>query len=113
MDLWENVKGFYKEKFDIEPEIVDLFCDFSVLLLCVSGSSNKSISNFLDMDALDVENTLLKYYGFPGWLDDLEINPIRKFKEGTLTSDIQYYEVLEMLCEKFSYLEELLNERWI
>jgi hypothetical protein len=112
MDLWDNVKGFYKEKFDIEPEIVELFCDFSVLLLCVSGSSNKSIANFLDMDIEEVRNINKKYIGFFGFDEDLPINPIRQYREDKLSYWDRNYDLLR-ICGRFEELEKLLNDNWI
>lgn len=108
--VWDEIKQFYRDKFDIEPEIVDLFCDFSVLLLCVSGSSNKSISEFLDIDIDEVENVNQKYFGFGGWIKDLPINPIRLYKEGKVGDAGEF---ITMICERFIELEKVLNDNWI
>ena len=110
MELWDNVKGFYKEKFDIEPEIVELFCDFSVLLLCASGSGNLSIANILDMDLDEVKLIIHSYLEFDGWEKDLEYNPLKLYKDNIL---FIYDKDVFQVCAKFLKLEKLLNDNWI
>lgn len=108
-EVWENVKRFYKEKFDIEPEIVDLYCDYSVLLMCATGASNQSIANFLGMERKEVAAIVNKYFDiFYGWGEDLSTNPLKMYRDGEL---IDYLEL--KVCEKFVELEKLLDEKWV
>ena len=78
---WETVRQFYMESFGIAPELVDLMASNEILLMCVSGSSNESISRILNVDKESVAEILDVILTFPGWEKDLDFSPYRIFKE--------------------------------
>jgi hypothetical protein len=109
-NLWEQIRQFYQDRLGIEPSLVEIMADFEVLKLCASGSSNTTIAGFLNMDAELVSNIIDKHFGFMGWKIDLDINPIRLYKNGELHLD---NDTTQKVCETFSCLERLLDEKWI
>jgi hypothetical protein len=72
---WDAVRQFYMESFGISPELVDLMASNEILLMCVSGASNSSISRILNIDKDAVEEILLTIFSFNGWEDDIEFSP--------------------------------------
>lgn len=127
---WEDVKSFYTETFKVSPELVDLVAISDVLLMSVSGSSNTSISKFLDLDTQVVEEILDTALGFKGWENDLEFNPYQIYaflkNIDSVTEPNFKRECLAILglpnatvhlifhlCKQYSDIEERIGEEWI
>jgi len=72
---WKNLKDFYKNCFKIDGKVMEMLADYDVVLLCVSGLSNKTISNFLGICTSEVRKIIMKNLHFLGWEDDLDWNP--------------------------------------
>jgi hypothetical protein len=72
---WTQFKKFYKTSFNLDGKIMDMLADYDVLLLCVSGLSNLSISEFLDVSIKEVRKILMENLHFLGWEEDLKWNP--------------------------------------
>jgi hypothetical protein len=74
---WNAVRQFYVESFGINPDVVDLMASNEILLMCVSGASNRSISLTLNMDESDVQEIISTILDFSGWTVDLDVNPLK------------------------------------
>jgi hypothetical protein len=72
---WKQLKKFYKTQFNLNGEILEILADYDVLLLCVSGLSNLTISKFLDITTSEVRKIIMKNLHFLGWEEDLKWNP--------------------------------------
>ncbi len=112
-ETWEEVKRFYKERFGIEPVLVELMSDINILRLCATGASNNAITEFLSLPLEDelfhpVSDVIDKYYGFRGWANNLDYSPLRLLESGELTDELQI-----RVCETYLALERLLDEKWI
>lgn len=79
MTGWDYVKSFYREHFGIEEWVVELYANLDILQLCASGAGNKSIAAYCDMDLDDIVEILMNTFKFPGWSEDLPVNPYRIF----------------------------------
>ncbi len=127
-ELWEEIKTFYKEKFNIEPRLVDVMSDFNIIRLCASGSSNKQIANMFEMDEKDISYLLNKYFEFEGWLHNVPFSPSRIYKgldtkdkesfKNTVISQFGYIDdqVLDNMyksSEIVSELERILDDEWV
>lgn len=130
MEPIEILKQIYKEKFNIDEVLVDLMADRDILHLTASGSSNISISKFLDIDIEDIKSVNKDFYGFDGWETDLDLNPIGIYnnmvKMQTYSYEIFYHEISTIspyfdedtiqkmyeICSKFHTIDKLLEEEW-
>lgn len=119
---WEAVKNFYVEKFGIDPELVDLNSNYSILVMCASGASNSSISKFLDIPEGSVELVLNEVFSFTGWTADLPFNPYKLYLQSEGDSDkmakqlpsysISLYLVYKM-CETMERIDARLKNEWV
>ena len=75
-EKWIVIKQFYLDNFNIPGDLVDLLADSNILTMCVSGSSNESISKLLDIDIESVKQIIKSVFEFDGWEKDLDINPL-------------------------------------
>jgi len=110
-EIWEQIRQFYHDKFGIEPNLVDLMSDFDILKLCVTGSSTLHIAEFLDYYSVEyVKDIINKHFGFTGWETDLLVSPLRLYN----AREAEFLdEKTKSICEIFSVLERLLDEKWI
>ena len=67
--------------FGISPELVDLLADNDILIMCVSGSSNATISKNLDIDIESINEIILNILDFTGWKYDMDINPLSIYND--------------------------------
>jgi len=75
MDNWRLIKEFYNKSFGFPDGLVELASVSDVLLMCVSGSSNETISNFFKMSIEEVDTIIQEWLNFSGWIEDLDTNP--------------------------------------
>jgi hypothetical protein len=120
------------ESFGIAPELVDLMASNEILLLCVSGSSNTSISNLLNIEEDAVKDIITTIFDFDGWKEDLEFSPYRIFEEsesylafvGTIAElrsefnvepniTIDDINVMYLNCQTYSRIEDQLEQGWV
>jgi hypothetical protein len=80
-DRWNEIKQFYVDSFGISPELVDLLADNDIITMCVSGSSNDSISISLDIDRKTIDDITLSILDFTGWKYDMSINPLSIYND--------------------------------
>jgi hypothetical protein len=120
---WEIINKYYSVRFDIPPRVVDTIACEELLLLCVSGLSNKSIAYHLDMDVDYVEKAVSEFLLFEGWEYDLDINPFyvynnhkeyQDFCETSLTItpllDKTQLNKSYNLCQKFEKIRKEINK---
>ena len=128
---WEDIKRFYVETFGVDAKLVDLVAMSDILILSVSGSSNDSISRFLNIDQEVVKEILDTVLDFDGWKEDLNLNPysiyINLFNNDQLTSADFLKEVLAVdnvqkasqvqdmyrICSIYCSIERRIDQEWI
>jgi hypothetical protein len=128
---WESVKRFYVEQFGVDPELVDMVAMGDVLLLSVSGSSNSSISKFLNIDKKVVKEILDTVLDFEGWKEDIEINPYSIFTNllrnnqlnsssfvreiNSIERNIKMEDISKMyrICSIFCTIERRIDQEWV
>lgn len=138
MTNWDYVKDFYKTCFGIDEWVVELYANLDILQLCASGASNNSICKFTDMDLDDVVEIILTTFGFPGWKEDLPVNPYKLYQElenlyGSEFTERQFiltlmktdlytffkepevldYAMLFRICKTMKEIEERIQDEWI
>ena len=94
---WKTLSKLYKQEFGVPETVLSVMCTRAVLTLCVSGMSNKSIAEFLEVDRKIVDEYISIVFGFSGWEKDLGYSPLYRYKttgiyEGTIDYD---------LCKKY------------
>ena len=130
MEAIEALRILYKEQYNIDEVMVELMSDRDILHLTASGTSNKSISTFLNIDADEIARVNKIFYGFDGWIVDLDINPMTVYSNMTKLGYFDYetfrneldllspyYEedqikLIFEVCSKFKTIEKLLEEEW-
>ena len=122
--LWNKLRALHSEKTGIPLHIIDYIAVESILSLCVSGLSNKSIANHLDMDFDYVVDVIESFLKISGWEDDLDFNPNKEFHNAFMDV-VQYswllteYEVdivakSFIACYRFNYIkEEIKNYEYV
>ena len=80
-EKWNEIKQFYMDSFGISPELVDLLADNDILVMCVSGSSNATISRNLDIEIESINTIILTILDFTGWKYDMSINPLSIYND--------------------------------
>lgn len=127
-ELYNQIKQFYKEKFGIDAELVDIVSVFDILKLCASGASNKSISCFLDESEILISQIVDAYLGFNGWKEDLFFSPLKLYKDLESPEEVDFVnKVVEIYGYKWNMdlhrmyesarlaedMEKLLDEKWV
>ena len=74
-NAWLVIQNLYKERYGIEPHLVDYVAVNDILKLCASGLSNKHICKSLDQSPIYVAQVLFHFLGFNGWDSDLDLSP--------------------------------------
>ncbi len=123
---WVHVKDFYKQCFGIDGWVVELYAVLDILNLCASGASNESIVKFSDLDLEDVVEILMTTFHFPGWKEDLPVNPYKLFLDTNGDFDefnkamvgITAFEFdpiinLYQICKTMKEIEERIADEWI
>jgi hypothetical protein len=129
-ERWNVVRQFYMESFGVAPELVDLMASNEILLMCVSGSSNSSISRILNIDIEDVQDIISTIFNFDGWDDDLEFNPYQIYQidneyiafVGEIAELIEHFMLTDwdiddintmyFNCQIYSEIEDKLEVGW-
>ena len=129
-ERWNLVRQFYMDSFGVSPELVDLMASNEILLMCVSGASNSSISRILNIDMEDVQDIISTILNFKGWEDDLEFCPYRIYQEdneyisfvGSIAELIEHFVLTEwdiddintmyFNCQIYSEIEDKLEVGW-
>jgi len=126
---WQSVKTFYKEHFGIDGWVVELFANMDILLLCVSGVSNKHIEEFLELPFEEIHEVVSSTFLFDGWIDDLPLNPYKIYndvgekefiKEAqlALVSYVKFRDILDLddilvMCKTMKDIEGKINDEWV
>ena len=117
---WKDIRKWISTTSSIPEIIIDYISVLNVLKLCVYGLSNDKIAYFSDLNEEAVEDILFRYFGFKGWLLDLDLNPWRiyqtsqgnyelyQIKIWDLTSLLNY-DIIGLsykLCKKYETIKE-------
>lgn len=96
--------------------------------MCVSGSSNESISKILNIDIDAISDILSVILNFNGWTSDLDYSPYSVYKEdpdhvafvGTVVEthmpgwiSINEMDLAYSLCKIYSEIEDKLDQDWV
>ena len=136
---WNAVRQFYMESFGISPDLVDLMASNEILLMCVSGSSNCSISRILNIDEESINEIISTIFDFDGWEEDLEFSPyhiyeqdesniafigsivdlfigtgrvnLSKPNKGSIT--IEEIDLMYRICTIYRSIEDKLEKEWV
>lgn len=125
MKSYDFVKNIYEYRHNIDGYIVDLLADYDILYYCVTGLSNKVISELLDIDEEDVKNTLINRFNFSGWKVTLNFSPIYIFNRSNGFETVFYKALLDVynmpkyiaktalrICKIFVKYENLIDEKF-
>jgi hypothetical protein len=74
VDSWDLLKRIYKDRFNVEPILVDYIAVSDILYLCAEGKSNKEISLALDFDEEYIQSVLKQFFRFDGFIQDVAFN---------------------------------------
>lgn len=128
---WDDVKTFYKESFDIPGDLVDILSVSDIVLMCVSGASNESIAETLEVEEDFVCEVIKTVLDFDGWSRDLTVNPYGVFLTLRVGVDLNLeefvrivgsrdtslttgeLETLYSLCESYNKLENRIEKEWV
>jgi hypothetical protein len=99
------LKDFYSEEMGIPMAIVDLMFVFDCLRLIATGMSNPRICEETGMVIEEVEFIAEWWYGFHGWVDDLDINPLVWY-------DKERNEQTKRIVALYKYYEGMLATFW-
>lgn len=78
---WIDFRKYYARKFGTTEQMVDLIASYETIRLCVTGYSNRRISNRLLISVIDVEETIFEFLDFLGWDYDLDFSPIALYNK--------------------------------
>ena len=127
--LWNQIRNFYKDTFNIKGKYVDMMSHREELVLCATGLSVSKISELLSIDLVDVKRTIMKYYFFTGWGTTFSVNPLHiynKMKKSSNAYELFYSKVLSLdskitskeittvfrVCKLFTELDAELTDNW-
>ena len=123
MNDWDYIKEFYKEHFGIDNWVVEMMANRDILLLCASGASNKTISNFLDISEGEIELVIKEAFDFIGWEQDLSCNPYKIYQDHPEEFRDEVSRLLEVspldvalvasICRSMQEIEERIYNEWI
>lgn len=126
-ELWDEIKEFYKNRFGIEPELVEIMSDLNILRLCAGGTPTWRIAKVLGLELEEVEHTLENRLEMSGWIFDISFSPLRIYKElenknlDDFKKEVAKYAseddvVLERMflaSEVVTKLERMLDDEWV
>ena len=114
--MWEQIKQIYKEKYNVDPEIVELLAVMDILNAFVSGMSNKSIANCFDIDENYIDDVLIEYLNQIGWPYDLDKNPLRVYNLSMDEKDFEvkgnFGKMVYDAVKKYKEYERKLNDEY-
>lgn len=122
--LWDYIKELYKEKYNIPPEVIDYVSVQPILKRCVTGYGNKSICYAVRENIDYVSQVIFQYLSFPGWTDDLDLNPLAIYNRYNgnyeyFKQEIQMFspyfkeEIVKYafdMCKKYKEIEKEIKE---
>ena len=71
---WKLFTEYVSNEFGISEELLNYIAVEEILSCCVTGLSNKTISNICNCDVRYVKEVLNDFFEFDGWKEDLDIN---------------------------------------
>ena len=80
-NLWEVIKLFYKQNFDIPGRVIDYIAVEPILIKSLSGYSNYRIAISIRDDIEYVNGIILSFLKFDGWNEDLDYNPLATYNK--------------------------------
>lgn len=122
--LWDLIKHFYKEKFNINPDVIEYISVNEILKKCVTGYSNDRIANSVNEPVEYVKDVIKDFFGFSGWEIDLDANPFaiynrsrgdfNRYKEEiSMVSSIFNDYIIKLsynICKKYDYIKKIIKD---
>lgn len=94
-NLWEVVKLFYKQNFDIPEIVIDYIAVEPILIKSLSGYSNTRIAQSMQ-DSVDyISGILSDFLRFDGWNEDLDFNPLAFYNKSKGNLNLYREEILQ------------------
>lgn len=87
---WDQFTTILSKLFKVDKHIIDLIAVQEVLILIASGYSNKSVSRRLEMEEDYVSEVCQEFLKFPGYEEDLDINPYFAFRRSVSFDDFVF-----------------------
>jgi hypothetical protein len=126
-NLWDCIKKFYELKFNIPSRIIDYIAVQSILKKCTSGYSNRRISYAINEPIDYVKEVIEEYFGFSGWMTDLDVNPLALYnrtkgefipfdQEVRMVSSLMNYTNIEIsfkICRKYYMIEREILKYYV
>lgn len=112
---WDITASILEDKLGIPRQVLDYIAVKDILLLCSSGSSNATISQFLNTDLNYVVEVIEEVFLFQGWSEDLDINPYQILCSIYNQNYINPYIPFQLEVETIApfYLEETVTRMFI
>ncbi len=109
MDTWNALKELCKDRLKIDPVILDYIATYPILQMCAEGRAVKTICLSQDLDEQYVRDTLVEFYAFPGFDQDLGFNarsiyerhPYNKYAFVSTAKTLDFMATEEDLVEAF------------
>jgi hypothetical protein len=121
--LWSHIKKFHSKRTGIPEEIVEYIAVFEILRLCVTGISNTTISEMLELEEYYVKENLIEYLDYPGFSANLSFSPYRFYKVARGNFELFMLHVmgthqmtpgtallLHTICDKVSEIESEITD---
>jgi hypothetical protein len=84
---WDTFIDLYCKLFSVDRYFVEILAVNDILILIVSGYSNKTVAKRLDMDEDYISEVARDFLGFSGLNEDMDINPYFAFRRSTSLED--------------------------
>jgi len=124
LTLWEVIKNSYNNNFNIPDQVLEYYANFEIIKRCAYGYSNYRIALALDESVTYISEIILSIFGFFGWEQDLDFNPIAVYNRCIGNYPKYYQEVIVIsvfssdkvialsyiLCEKFKEIERMIEK---
>jgi hypothetical protein len=108
LTVWDLVKKYYQDTFNVPPRYLDLAACIDILRLCVEGYGNLTISRRLKLPVDYIEDVLYDFLNFYGWDADLDISPIAIYNLSA--NDFEYYRQRFLMLSPFYYNDRLIKK---
>ena len=123
--LWEEILKIYKEKFNIEPEVVDMVACSEILRQSCEGLSNETIKILTEYEPDYIRDILKLYFHFEGFESDLDFSPIGTYdhvdgdtyefllKVNLLNKSKISTENLYEICKRYSQIRKEIENKYV
>ncbi|MEM4134559.1 MAG: hypothetical protein QXV73_05120 [Candidatus Micrarchaeia archaeon] len=105
LTYWDVIKSFYKNTFNIPTLYIDYIACYPILIDCVTGYSNASISRRNRVPEDYVQDVIIDFLNFLGWEEDLDINPYAIYKK--TSGNFEFFTQEVLISSAYLTLEDI------